>query len=59
MPKRFFNWKFKDVESFLKENGFKLNYTNASHFYYMGITGGILKMYVCLFMEIKLLSRGR
>ena len=43
MPKRFFNWKFKDVESFLKENGFKLNYTNASHFYYIGKCEGIIR----------------
>lgn len=43
MPRRFFNWTFKDVESFLKENGFKLNYTNSSHFYYIGSHGGILR----------------
>jgi predicted RNA binding protein YcfA (HicA-like mRNA interferase family) len=43
MPKRFFNWTFKDVESFLKENGFKLNYTNASHFYYVGTQQDILR----------------
>ncbi len=43
MSKRFFNWTFKDVESFLKEKGFKLNYTNASHFYYTGSHDGILR----------------
>jgi predicted RNA binding protein YcfA (HicA-like mRNA interferase family) len=43
MPKRFFNWTFKDVESFLKEKGFKLNYTNSSHFYYVGYRKGILR----------------
>ncbi|MFA5936618.1 MAG: type II toxin-antitoxin system HicA family toxin [Candidatus Paceibacterota bacterium] len=47
MPKRFFNWTFKDVENFLKENGFKLNYTNASHFYYIGNQKGILRN-VCI-----------
>ncbi len=43
MPKKFFNWTFKDVESFLKENNFNLNYTNASHFYYIGNHKGILR----------------
>lgn len=56
MPKRFFNWTFKDVESFLKENRFKLNYTNASHFYYVGYQKGILEMFVSLSMGINLLN---
>lgn len=43
MPKRLFNWTFKDVENFLKERGFRLNYTNASHFYYVGNYKGILR----------------
>ena len=43
MPKRIFNWTFRDVESFLKEKGFKLNYTNASHYYYVGLYEGILR----------------
>jgi len=36
MPKRLANWTFKDVENFLKEHNFVLNYTNGSHFYYYG-----------------------
>ena len=43
MPKKFFNWTFRNVEAFLKEKGFKLNYTNASHFYYTGYQNGILR----------------
>lgn len=43
MTKRLTNWIFRDVESFLKEKGFKLNYTNASHFYYIGHKNGILR----------------
>lgn len=43
MPKGLFNWTFKDVESFLKENGFSLSYTNASHYYYIGMYKGILR----------------
>ncbi|MEI6042405.1 MAG: type II toxin-antitoxin system HicA family toxin [bacterium] len=47
MSKNYVNWTFKDAESFLKENGFKLNYTNASHFYYIGNYEGILRN-VCI-----------
>jgi len=43
MPGRLFNWTFSDVESFLKEHGFTLNYTNASHYYYIGSYGGQLR----------------
>ncbi|OGI72244.1 hypothetical protein A3J61_02030 [Candidatus Nomurabacteria bacterium RIFCSPHIGHO2_02_FULL_38_15] len=43
MPKRFFNWAFRDVESFLKKKGFKLNYTNASHFYYIGFYNKLVR----------------
>jgi len=43
MTKRFFNWTFREVESFLKEKGFKLNYTNASHFYYTGYQKSVLR----------------
>ncbi|OHA19892.1 MAG: hypothetical protein A2836_00010 [Candidatus Taylorbacteria bacterium RIFCSPHIGHO2_01_FULL_45_63] len=39
----FFNWTFNDVVQVLKENNFRLNYTNASHYYYVGYYGGILK----------------
>jgi len=37
MPRGLFNWTFTDVERFLKEHRFRLNYTNASHYYYVGI----------------------
>ena len=43
MPNRLSNWTFRDVESFLKEKGFRLNYTNASHYYYIGSKNGILR----------------
>ena len=43
MPNRLSNWAFKDVEFFLKEKGFRLNYTNASHFYYIGYVNKILR----------------
>lgn len=42
MPNRLLNWTFRDVESFLKQEGFRLNYTNASH-YYIGYKNGILR----------------
>jgi predicted RNA binding protein YcfA (HicA-like mRNA interferase family) len=43
MTRGLFNWTFADVESFLKENGFTLNYTNASHYYYVSRYGGELR----------------
>jgi len=43
MTKRLSNWTFREVESFLKQNGFQLNYTNGSHFYYVGSCNGVLK----------------
>lgn len=36
MPRGLFNWTFKDVEDFLKSRKFRLNYTNGSHYYYIG-----------------------
>ncbi len=47
MTKKLFNWTFKRVENFLKENGFKLNHTNGSHFYYTGYQNKILRN-VCI-----------
>ena len=35
MPRGSFNWTFDDVVGVLKQHGFKLNYTNASHYYYV------------------------
>lgn len=43
MPKKLFNWNFKEIEFFLKEKGFFLNYTNASHYYYKGQYGGKIR----------------
>jgi len=36
MPRRYNNWSFKNVETFLKDRGFRLHHTNGSHFYYIG-----------------------
>lgn len=36
MPKGLLNWKFADVEKFLKKYKFTLNYVNGSHYYYIG-----------------------
>jgi len=38
---------FRDVEGFLREHGFTLNYTNGSHYYYIGSHGGQLRQ-VCV-----------
>lgn len=43
MPNNLFNWTFNDVVKVLKANNFRLNYSNASHFYYVGHYGGILR----------------
>lgn len=43
MPKGLFNWTFRDVESFLRENNFVLSYQNGSHCYYRGQYGGVLR----------------
>ena len=40
MTRGLFNWTFNDVDSFLKEKGFRYNYTNGSHYYYVGHTDG-------------------
>lgn len=44
MPRRLFNWKFADVDKFLKERGFRIDHTHTdgSHYYYHGYIGGIL-----------------
>jgi len=36
MPKGVFNWKFTEVVTILKENGFRLNHTKGSHCFYVG-----------------------
>ena len=47
MMRGLFNWTFSDVEKFLKERNFILNYTNGSHYYYTGHTKGIYRQ-VCV-----------
>lgn len=36
MPKGLINWTFNNVIKVLKENGFTLNHSRGSHFYYVG-----------------------
>jgi predicted RNA binding protein YcfA (HicA-like mRNA interferase family) len=36
---RLSNWTFNDVVAVLKENGFTLNHSRGSHFYYVGHCG--------------------
>lgn len=43
MPKKLANWTFKDVERFLRQEGFILNYSNGSHYYYRGSCKGSIK----------------
>lgn len=40
MTRGVFNWTYKDVVTFLKANGFGLNYTDSSHHYYVKYTPG-------------------
>lgn len=47
MPRGILNWKFSDVARFLTGRGFKLNYTNGSHYYYVGHTNGVYRQ-VCV-----------
>jgi predicted RNA binding protein YcfA (HicA-like mRNA interferase family) len=46
MPKRLFNWKFADVDKFLKEHSFRIDHahTSGSHYYYHGYVGGRLRV---------------
>ena len=47
MPRRLYNWTPEDVIRFLKDNGFVLNHTRGSHYYYVGYHGGVLRQ-VCV-----------
>ncbi len=47
MPNGIFNWTYDDVVDFLKDRGFYLNYSNASHFYYVGSYNKIIRT-VCV-----------
>jgi predicted RNA binding protein YcfA (HicA-like mRNA interferase family) len=44
MPRGKFNWTFKDIERFLKANGFVLHHVRGSHHYYRGFIDGQLRM---------------
>ena len=46
MPRRLFNWKFADVDRFLREHGFRIDHTHTdgSHYYYQRYVGGILRI---------------
>ncbi|HCC06118.1 TPA: hypothetical protein DEP94_02040 [Candidatus Nomurabacteria bacterium] len=43
MPNNINNWQYKDVVSFLKENGFTLNHIRGSHYYYVGTVNKIMR----------------
>jgi predicted RNA binding protein YcfA (HicA-like mRNA interferase family) len=43
MPKKLSNWTFKNIERFLRANGFALSHTNGSHYYYRGLEAGIIR----------------
>jgi predicted RNA binding protein YcfA (HicA-like mRNA interferase family) len=47
MPHGLFNWKFSDVERFLRKNKFMLHYVNGSHYYYIGHYEKVLRQ-VCV-----------
>ena len=47
MPHGLFIWTFDDIERFLKDRNFTLNYTNGSHYYYVGHTKGVYRQ-VCV-----------
>ncbi len=40
MPRGYFNWTFRDVELFLRENGFGLVRTEGSHYHYLKMFDG-------------------
>jgi len=47
MPSGIKNWTYKKVVQFLKDNGFQLNYTKGSHFYFVGYVNKIYRQ-VCV-----------
>ncbi len=40
MTRGVFNWTFHEVVNFLKDKGFRLNHTEGSHHFYIGIYNG-------------------
>ena len=47
MPNGILNWTFRNVEIFLKEHNFNLNYVNGSHYYYIGYVNKVMRQ-VCV-----------
>lgn len=47
MPRGVNNWTAEDVVRFLKAHGFSLGHTRASHFFYVGRSGGAFRQ-VCV-----------
>ncbi len=47
MPRGVYNWTYDDVVTFLKDNNFRLNYTEGSHHFYIGTKGGQIRQ-VCV-----------
>jgi predicted RNA binding protein YcfA (HicA-like mRNA interferase family) len=47
MPNGINNWTFRDVETFLKEQNFLLNYIKGSHYYYIGHINKVMRQ-VCV-----------
>jgi len=47
MPRGLFNWTAEDVVRFLKDYGFRVNYSRGSHVYYTGKYGGTFRQ-VCI-----------
>ncbi|MEK7148112.1 MAG: type II toxin-antitoxin system HicA family toxin [Patescibacteria group bacterium] len=47
MPRRLFNWRFADVDKFLREHNFHQSHSDSSHFFYYGICEGQVRI-VCV-----------
>lgn len=47
MPNKYFNWTFKDIESFLREHRFVINHIRGSHHYYIAMVNGKMRQ-VCV-----------
>ncbi len=47
MPRGLMNWTFDDVVKFLKKRNFFYNYAKGSHYYYIGVYGGVSRQ-VCV-----------
>jgi predicted RNA binding protein YcfA (HicA-like mRNA interferase family) len=47
MPRGLFNWTAEDVVRFLREKKFSHHHSKGSHFFYVGTSGGKLRI-VCV-----------